>query len=69
MTIGKNRFVNPHTGIAGVAVKQGKKQQPKNVEEKNRIKQICLNCTRKTCKGCGKKKLSEQGKKGEKNGK
>lgn len=42
-----------HTyGIIKTAVKQGDKEKPKNpakIAEKNRIKEICLNCKAKEC--------------------
>lgn len=42
-----------HTyGIIKTAVKQGEKEKPKNLaelSEKNRIKEICLNCKQPKC--------------------
>ncbi len=50
------KYINRATGTIKTAVVQGKKQTPKkNIEEKNKLKEICLNCTRKVCRGCGKR--------------
>ena len=41
-------------GYIKQAEKQGRKEKPKNeaeVAEKNRIKEICLNCTKPKCGG------------------
>lgn len=57
-----------HTyGIIKTAVKQGDEEKPKNLTElaeKNRIKEICLNCTQPNCDdGCRvfKKKVKKDG--------
>lgn len=63
--IGNTRWVNKHTGIADLTIKQGKKQKPKNVAAKNREKEVCLNCTKAECRGCGKKKFKNEKMKGE----
>lgn len=38
-------------GVASQAIKQGKKQREKDVRKKNKIKDICLNCTKEKCNG------------------
>ena len=38
-------------GVANQAIKQGKKQREKDVRKKNKIKDICLNCTKENCNG------------------
>ena len=42
-------------GTVKLAEKQGKPQKLKDVSEKNRIKEICLNCTKPKCNGNCKK--------------
>ena len=53
-------YINRHTGIAGQVPKQGKPQKPKDVTKKNAEKDICLNCERESCKGCGKKTFKKK---------
>ena len=50
-----------------LAPKQGKKSPPKDVEEINAMKNICLNCSRPVCKGCGSKEAQFKVKKRRKN--
>lgn len=38
-------------GTVKLAEKQGKPQRTRDVTEKNRIKEICLNCTKPKCTG------------------
>ena len=53
MTI-KQSFFNID-GTVKLAEKQGKAQKIKDVTEKNRIKEICLNCNEPKCNGNCKK--------------
>ena len=59
-------FVDRHTGIAAVAGKQGDKQRERNaadIEAKNKMMEICLNCDSPVCKGCGNKSFTYRKKK------
>ena len=38
-------------GVVKQAVKQGKKEEIRDVEKENLIKQFCLNCTKENCNG------------------
>lgn len=54
---------DPHTGLVKLATKQGKKAKPKNVDKvrkRNRLCEICLTCTEKSCKGCSEKKIRKK---------
>lgn len=50
-------LINRVTGIADVAPKQGEKisskKNPANIAARNAARDICLNCTRPECNGCG----------------
>ena len=49
-----------HLGYFNLATQQGKKQKPKkNIDYKNTVKQICLNCDSKKCNGNCKKLKNE----------
>jgi hypothetical protein len=55
------RLIDRHTGMAPLALKQGSKERAKNVEniqKRNKIRDICLNCEEETCRGCGVKKFN-----------
>lgn len=42
-----------HTGLVKLRPKQGEKEkQKKDIEAKNKIKEICLHCERSNCRGC-----------------
>lgn len=52
----KNLF-DKTTGHVKTAPKQGDApEKKKDVEAINKVKEICLNCERPTCKGCASKK-------------
>ena len=49
-----NNLIDRRTGVCKTAIKQGEPQTPRDPEEIDRInkeKEICLNCTKKTCSG------------------
>ena len=41
------------TGAVRLAAKQGKPEKPKNTKYQQELIQICLNCKKKVCHGCG----------------
>ena len=51
-----SELINRATGIAHTATKQGDKLETRNAEAiaaRNAVRDICLNCTRPECNGCG----------------
>ena len=49
-------LINRATGIAHTAPRQGDKLREKNensIAARNAVRDICLNCTRPECNGCG----------------
>ena len=56
-------LIDRHTGIVPLAGKQGNKQRERNaanIEAKNKMMEICLNCDRPVCKGCINKNFTYQ---------
>jgi hypothetical protein len=39
-------------GIVKLATKQGKLEKPRDTEYQQKLKDICLNCKKKKCRGC-----------------
>lgn len=55
-------WINRHTGICDMAVKQGQKgKEKKNVEERNRVKNVCLTCEKPDCDGCRGRVFTKHG--------
>lgn len=56
----KNSYFNRNDGMIHTAPQQSDRlDEPKDVKDKNEMKQICLNCTKKKCSGsyeCFKKR-------------
>lgn len=56
--------MNKVTGTVPLAPKQGRYIPDRDVEQINKEKEVCLTCTRPTCKSCDtktiKKKLKEK---------
>lgn len=53
----RRSYYDRHKGICPVATKQGNPEQPKDIaaiEARNKERDICLNCTKKVCRGCEK---------------
>ena len=49
-------LINRTTGIAHTAPKQGDRlecRNAKSIAARNAVRDICLNCTRPECNGCG----------------
>ena len=53
-------YIDPHLGYIPQRHETGKRQTPTDVTEINREKDICLTCTRRSCKGCGPKKFKKK---------